>query len=135
MKNYYLYIILWAGGCLIAATITLLWNDTDKPADSILFGNTTIEFGRTNTSSNIVAELLMSAKEFNISGMALVSPGYKVSNPDNPLLSKFDQKNNEQVYNAILKKKLEKATRQNPSKDFSIKPVPQKTDQKNSENN
>jgi len=99
MKNYYLYIILWAGGCLIAATITLLWNDTDKPADSILFGNTTIEFGRTNTSSNIVAELLMSAKEFNISGMALVSPGYKVSNPDNPLLSKFDQKNNEQVYN------------------------------------
>jgi len=126
MKNYYLYIILWAGGCLIAATITLLWNDTDKPADSILFGNITIESGGSNASSNIVSELLLSAEEFNISGTTLVSPGYKISKLDNPLLSPENQKNKEQVYNAIFKRKLENATRQTASPGFTIKPVPGK---------
>jgi len=126
MKSYYLYIILWAGGCLIASVITVLWNDGAKSADTILFGDKAIVVNVSEGSSNIVNELLLSAKELNISGSTLVSPGYKSNPQDEQLLTSANRKNTEQVYNTILTRKLEKVTRQNTSSGFTIKPVPGK---------
>jgi hypothetical protein len=126
MKSFYLYIILWVGGCLIASVITVLWNDGAKSDDTILFGDKDIVVNVSDGSSNIVNELLISAKELNISGSTLVSPGYKSNPQDEQLLTSANKKNTEQVYNAILKRKLEIVTRQNTSHGFAIKPVPGK---------
>jgi len=126
MKSYYLYIILWAGGCLIASVITVLWNDGAKSADTILFGDKAIVVNLSEGSSNIVNELLLSAKDLNISGSTLISPAYKDNIPDDQAMNAANKKNTEQVYNAILKRKLENVTRHTTTSGFTIKPVPGK---------
>ena len=125
MKSYYLYIILWTGGCAIASVITLLWNDKARSADTILFGDKAIVVDVSQSSSNIVNDLLLSAKEFNISGSTLISPAYKSNRNDDQGMN-TDKKNTEQVYNAILKRKLENVTGHPTTSGFTIKPVPEK---------
>lgn len=125
LKSYYLYIILWVGGCLIASVITVLWNDGAKSADTILFGDKAIVVNVSEGSSNIVNDLLLSAKDLNISGSTLISPAYKSNVRDDQLMNAANIKNTEQVYNAILNRKLENVTR-NTTSGFTIKPVPVK---------
>lgn len=126
MKSYYLYIILWVGGCLIASVITVLWNDKAHSADAVLFGDKSIVINVSESSSNIVNELLLSAKELNISGATLISPAHKSHFENDQALNEANKKNTEQVYDAILKRKLENVTRHTSASGFSIKPVPGK---------
>jgi hypothetical protein len=126
MKGYYLYIIIWAGGCIIASAITLLWNDAEKPAEVILFNENNIQLDVSKASGNIVSQLLMSAGELSISGTSLISPGNKRSNNADHLSDLQDQEDKERVYNTILKLRLEKANGNKETSGFSIKPVPEK---------
>jgi hypothetical protein len=125
MKSYYLYIILWAGGCLIALFITLLWNKSTMSPDTILFGDKTIILKESEVSGNIVNELLLSANELNISGSTLISPGYKNYLKNDQFLNSSGKKSPEKIYNDILLRKLEKVTRKSSTSDFTIKPVPE----------
>lgn len=119
MKGYYLYIILWVGGCFIAALITMLWRDKDKQVDTLLFGEKIISLNTSVTaSSNIVNELLLSAKDLDISGSTLISPGYKRET------EKEKKYNLQQIYDNILKKKLDNVSKKTTSSDFTIKPLP-----------
>jgi len=119
MKDYYLYIILWVGGCFIAALITVLWKDKDKQSDTFLFGEKTISLNTSGTaSSNIVNELLLSAKDLDISGSTLVSPGYKRE------AEKIEKYNMQQVYDNILKNKLDNVSKKKTTSEFTIKPLP-----------
>ena len=125
MKSYILYIILWAGGCLIAFFIALLWKDSSRPFDTVLFKDETIALKVSDISGNIVNELLLSANELNISGSGtLISPGFKKSIMDDQS-SASGKKYTEKVYKAILLRKLAKAKRKSSSGDFDVKPVPE----------
>jgi hypothetical protein len=125
MKSYWLYIILWAGGCLIAFFITLLWKESSKSFDTILFRDRTIALNGSDISGNIVNELLLSANELNISGSStLISPAFKKSIMEDQSSANSGKKNTEKVYNAILLRKLAKVTRKSSSSEFAVKPVP-----------
>ena len=126
MKSYILYIILWAGGCLIAFFIALLWKDSSRPFDTVLFKDETIALKVTDISGNIVNELLLSANELNISGSStLISPGFKKAIMDDQSSNTSEKKYTEKVYKAILLRKLAKAKRKSSSGDFDVKPVPE----------
>lgn len=124
MKNFYLYIILWACSCTIAATITILLLDGDKPADVILFDDKTVVYNSEKSSENIVNKLLLSADELKLSDAILVSPAYKHTASEVLFLNTADNENAGQVYSTIFKRKLEKVSKPQTGTDFYIKELP-----------
>lgn len=124
MKNFYLYIILWVCSCTIAASITILLLDGDKPAEIILFDDKTVVYNSEKSSENIVNRLLLSAEELKLSDAILVSPAYKHTTPDVHFLNTADNINAGQVYSSIFKRKLEKVSKPQAGTDFYIKELP-----------
>jgi hypothetical protein len=127
MRSYLLYIILWAGGCLIALFITLLWKNSSSQNDTVLFRDTTVALKMSDISGDIVNELLLSVNELNIAGSStLISPGFIKSIMDEQSSNASGKKHTEKVYDAILLRKLAKVKRKSPSGEFAVKPVPEK---------
>jgi hypothetical protein len=122
MKNYFLYIILWLGGCVIAVLIAILWSDKNQSEEIILFGNNQIVIKEVPYSGSIVSQLLLSAGEMDIYSSPLISPGILQENK-NKALSKNNSVNADEIYDKILKAKIRNANRAS-NRDFYIKPVP-----------
>jgi predicted nucleotidyltransferase len=113
-------------GALIAGTIIIIWNSASGKKDDIsLFGKNASELMNNNASGNIVNELLLSAREINISGnSSLMVFSNKNNYADGLQFTREMKENPEKLYQQILNQKLQRIAVKQSKEDFYIKPVP-----------
>jgi hypothetical protein len=122
MKNVFLYLILWAGGAIVAGLVIIMWNTPGTEDEIRLFGENTAVLHGSNASGNIVNELLLSAQDLNISGTNnLITFNYKDNGPS---LNEQIRNDPEKLYRNIFNRKLEKLGNRSPESDFYIRQVP-----------
>ena len=117
MKHYYLYIILWVCGIIVASLITVIGIVDRHEADAFLFYDKTLNVKDADASSQLLSKLLLSAEEFNISGITLI-------NQQSIYKNKSGYEKSELLYKNILDKKIADANKPKSSTEFSIGPVP-----------
>jgi hypothetical protein len=126
LQNKYLYIILWGAGIVIAGVIISMWNtDTQNNDGTNLFGEYASELSADKVSGNIVNDLLLSARDLNISGeTSLIDLTNKNTSSAETLVSREMKTDPASVYKEILNKKLQKLGAKPVRHDFYIKAVP-----------
>jgi hypothetical protein len=120
MKSILLYSILWIAGIIVAGLIIFMPGSGKREELLLIFGDDLPVLKQEKADYKIVSDLLLSASELNISrNMGMID----FNNKDTGLLLTEEMKTNpEQVYNRILRRKLENIRSRNT--DFSVKPVP-----------
>jgi hypothetical protein len=126
LQNKYLYVILWGAGILISGVIISMWNtDTKNNESTNLFGEYASELSTDKASANIVNDLLLSARDLNISGeTSLIDLTNKNVSSAEMQASKEMKSDPARVYKEILNKKLQKLGVKPVRHDFYIKAVP-----------